>query len=51
MLPRSLRAGRDSLPALEDLQARDSSHSASGHDQILKGKGTEYWADLLWTVY
>lgn len=51
MLPRSLRAGRDFLPALEDLLARDSSHSASGHDQILKGKGTEYWADLLWTVY
>lgn len=38
MLPRSLRAGRDSLPALEDLLARDSSHSASGHDQILKEK-------------
>lgn len=51
MLPRSLRAGRDSLPALEDLLARDSSHSASGHDQTPKGKGTEYWADLLWTVY
>ncbi|MFR2287547.1 MAG: hypothetical protein ACLS9G_09145, partial [Akkermansia sp.] len=41
----------DSLPALEELLARDSSHSASVHDQILKGKGTEYWADLLWTVY
>lgn len=50
-LPRGLRTGRESLPALEDMLRRDSSHSASRHDRAQQSRGPEYWADLLWTVY
>ncbi len=51
MLPRAVRTGREPLPALADMLARDSVHSASGHDHPLKGNAARYWADLLWTVY
>lgn len=51
MLPRSVRTGRKPLPALADLLARDSAHSAAGHGLPLKGDMSRYWADLLWTVY
>lgn len=50
-LPRALRTGKEPLPALADMLARDSSHSASGHDSALKGDAAGYWAGLLWTVY
>lgn len=51
LLPRSVRTGRVSLPALEDLLARGSAHAASRHEREAGGSGAEYWADLLWTVY
>lgn len=51
MLPRALRAGRAPLPALADLLARDSVHSAAGHGLPPKEDASRYWADLLWTVY
>lgn len=50
-LPRSLRTGRGAVPALEDMLARDSFHSSTGHDRGLEGNETAYWGDLLWTVY
>lgn len=50
-LPRSVRTGREALPALEDMFARDSSHSSAVHDRPLKGNGAGYWGDMLWTVY
>lgn len=51
MLPRAVRTGKDPLPALADMLARDSSHSAAGHDGPLKEDTARYWASLLWTVY
>ena len=51
MLPRAVRTGREPLPALADLLARDSVHSAAGHGLPSKGDASRYWADLLWTVY
>lgn len=51
MLPRAVRTGKEPLPALADMLARNSSHSASGHDSPLKGDTAGYWAGLLWTVY
>lgn len=51
MLPRAVRTGREPLPALADLLARDSVHSTAGHGLPSKGDASRYWADLLWTVY
>lgn len=51
MLPRAVRTGKEPLPALADMLARDSSHSAAGHDGPVKGDTAGYWAGLLWTVY
>lgn len=51
MLPRAVRTGREPLPALADLLARDSAHSAAGHGLSAKGDAPRYWADLLWAVY
>lgn len=51
MLPRAVRTGTKPLPALADMLARDSGHSAAGHGRPLKGDAERYWADLLWTVY
>ncbi len=52
MLPRAVRAGREPLPALEDLLARDAAHSAEeGHGLSPKRNASRYWADLLWAVY
>lgn len=51
MLPRAVRTGKEPLPALADMLARDSSHSAAGHDGPVKGDMAGYWSGLLWTVY
>lgn len=51
MLPRAVRTGKVPLPALADMLARDSAHSAADHGRSLKGDAAQYWADLLWTVY
>ena len=47
MLPRAVRTGREPLPALADLLARDSVHSAAGHGLPSKGDASRYWADLV----
>lgn len=51
MLPRAVRTGKVPLPALADMLARDSVHSAADHGRSLKGDAAPYWAGLLWTVY
>lgn len=50
-LPRAVRSGRQALPALADMLARDASHKAAGKDHHLEAAGNGFWADLLWMVY
>ncbi len=51
MVPRAVRTGRETLPALADMLSRDSAHSAVEHGVSSRGGTLQYWADLLWMVY
>lgn len=51
MVPRAVRTGRETLPALADMLSRDSAHSAAEHGVSSRGGTLQYWADLLWMVY
>ena len=48
MVPRAVRTGRETLPALADMLSRDSAHSAAEHGVSSRGGTLQYWADLLW---